>query len=634
MRARLRRQQQPATAWNVEVARFKALWRRWLDYRLNHFFDLTISGPRTRQRWVGLLGLGFVVGGAVLHIIFYYIPLLAPIRPFVLSDLPVFIVLTTARLVIVMFIPAFIAITQAGNYLADIFELKDPSVAWDYISTLSLTGWEDLLHILEGRTAEDRAPSIGPGSQKYIIRIRDGQVAKESLDSPALLIGGPGIVIAEFDSAALFEKPDGTPHVIGLASAVPDAASKPNVVLDGFERLREPIINLRDQYIGNLAGESMTVLSRSLDGIPISAADVRGMFSVIRHKPDDVAVSSIHAPYPFEPADIERLIYKQAVRVLNEGPIASSEPDRRWDTTMQGLIRSSLAEFMSQHKLGEYLAGIGALESELSEYREDTIASTTLHYASDLPDSTGQTPPPRKFYPRAELLDRFNRSSGSFAQRARDRGLQLHWVNVGTWRMPDELGQDQIRDRHQEAWRLNRENARQSSPENLERSAQDAYYNEKVRLIQRVPLEAQQKNKAKYSEKSLLVECLLQDFWEQIGDGLTAYYDNPNHPPELETIEKAVLRMERLLKVQRGHMIGGGSLSKVRTEPGTSMEDETPPAPTSKYEAEMYSMLLAKLDGDYKAAEGLIALEGRRRPDLGRAELIHRIVTRHERYAR
>ncbi len=97
-------------------------------------------------------------------------------------------------------------------------------------------------------------------------------------------------------------------------------------------------------------------------------------------------------------------------------------------------------------------------------------------------------------------------------------------------------------------------------------------------------------------------------------------------------MEKAVLRLERLLKIPRGHMLGGGSLSKVKREPETAMSDDAPPAPTSKYEAEQYRLLLKLLDGNTKVAEGMIANEARRHPGLERAELIRRIVSRHERH--
>ncbi|HEX8991079.1 MAG TPA: hypothetical protein VF784_05325 [Anaerolineales bacterium] len=598
---------QPVSGWEFESGRFKALLEKWLEYWLNHLFDLTIRGPEIRRYWITWLGVAFVIGGLVAHIVLYYVPILTSVRPFVIADVPLFLLLTVVRLVILLFIPAYMAITMAGNYLSDVFELKDPVVAWEYIGGLAL------------------------GGARYTIHIRDGKISEESLNSPVLLIGGPGVVIAEFDSAALFEKPDGTPHVIGLASIVPESRAHSRVVLDGFERLREPIINLRDQYIGSAAGQPMTVVSRSQDGIPVSATDVRGMFSVRRQKVNDVTVSSIQAPYPFDPEDIEKLIYKQAVPVMTDELFASGQPGP-WTATMQGLIRGALGEFMNQHKLAEYLAGTGSLESDLSEFREDTIVSTTLRYSNELPDATAQSGSKVRFHPRTELIERFMRPANGFALRARERGLELHWIGLGTWKMPNEISDELVNEQHLEAWRINRENAERSSPETTQSLSDEAYVNEKIRLIQAVPLEAHQKNLARYSVKDVLLECLLQDYWEQMGDALEAYYQGGPPPPELDTLEKSVLRLERLLKIQRGHVLGGGTLSKVRRTPDPDMSDDAPPAPSSKYEAEQYRQLLKALEGNTKVAEGMIANEARRHPDLDRSELIRRIVSRRERH--
>jgi hypothetical protein len=497
---------------------------------------------------------------------------------------------------------------MAGNYLADIFELNDPSVAWDYINELSLGGTNEIIHI------------------------RDGKISEESLDSPVLLIGGPGRVLVEFDSAALFEKPDGTPHVIGLANARPDP-QRDNFVLEGFERLRGPVINLRDQYIGNPSGEPMTVLGRSLDGIPVCATDVRGVFSIRRENAEDETGPTIHTPYPFNPLDIENLIYKQSVPVLTVGAFPSGILPP-WTNTMQGLIYGSLSEFMSQNNLAEFLTSIGALELELSEFREDTILSNTLQFTSELPDSSTMTFSRPKFHPRTELSDRFTKYKDGFSKRALIRGLELHWIGVGTWKMPDEFSSEIINDQHLEAWRINRQNNDNSAQKNLDLVADEAYYNEKARLIQNIPIASNQKNQQKYLDKDVLIECLLQDYWELLGDALEIYYTNGIRSIDLETIEKAVLKIEKLLKIPRGqHMIGNSTMSKVRTRPST-MEEDAPPAPSSRSEAEQYRILLSKLEGNTKVVEGMIANEARRHSELNREELIKRIVNRFENYGR
>ena len=94
--------------------------------------------------------------------------------------------------------------------------------------------------------------------------------------------------------------------------------------------------------------------------------------------------------------------------------------------------------------------------------------------------------------------------------------------------MPNEIASEAINDQHLEAWRLNRENANRSAFRILESAADEAYFNEKARLILNVPIAAHQKNQSKYSDKDVLIEYLLQDYWEQLGDALQVYYANGN----------------------------------------------------------------------------------------------------------
>lgn len=608
MKKRVRPLYKPASGWQIELNRFKELLNRWLDYLLNKFFDLSIHGPGYRKFWTLALGAAFVAFGFVAHAILYFFPLFVSAQSLQLSSLPLFFVLTISRLLIILLIPPFVAITLAGNYLADIFELKDRTVAWTFINELSLGGANEIIHI------------------------RDGKVIKEDLNSPVLLIGGPGRVRVEFDSAALFEKSDGTPHVINLSLTKTDM-NKGAVLLEGFERLREPIIDLRDQYIGNLPNEPMTILGRSLDGIPVSATEVRCVFSVRREQSEYLAESTFITPYPINPTDIESLIYKQSVSVANDGLNPSGLPPQ-WTNAMQGLIYGSISEFMGQNKLEEFLTSIGSVELELSEFREDTILSNTLKYSNELPDPSKQDNTKPRFHPRAELNERFTKYSEGFSKKAREFGLELHWIGVGTWKMPDQITSEEINDQHLEAWRINRDNWDRSLNKTLESIEDESYLNEKARLIQNVPLAAHQKNQTKYSDKDVLIECLLQDYWEQLGDALQIYYNSGNYSADLETIERAVLKLERLLKITEGqHMIGDSTMSKVRSNPEPIVED-APPAPTSQAEAYQYQKLLGKLEGNYKVAEGLIANELRRYSSLKREDLIRRIIDRFERYGR
>jgi len=273
---------------------------------------------------------------------------------------------TGLRTILIIGIAASMGWHNAGRFLADVFELRDPRIAWRFISRLAMGAGEEVLYLRQGRISEaDR-------------------------NSPIIQIGGPGRVFVDYDTAALFERPDGMPHVVGAAHSSDHGrtAAAAGTELEGFERLREPVISLRDQYIGNPAGEPLTVIGRSLDGMPISVTDVRGVFSIRRETGRSEHASRVQQPFPFRSRDIESLIYAQTVPVLAAGEHASGLPGD-WTEAMHTLIRESLREFMSQNRLTEYLAGVGTHETERSEFRADTILSRTLQVSSDVTGTTG-----------------------------------------------------------------------------------------------------------------------------------------------------------------------------------------------------------------------------------------------------
>lgn len=593
----------------------RRLWRllQWyINHGLNELLDTGSSGARRRRLrlLLGLLILGVVAfgGHAVLH---YAFRSRAESLPGIGSLLPVAI-LTGLRIVLVFAIAISAALHIAGRFLADIFELRDPRVAWRYVDRLAAGGGQEVLHLHEGRIAEAEKGST------------------------IVQIGGPGLVIVDFDTAALFEKPDGAPHVVGPVEDS-DVQSGPflGFELAAFERLREPILNLRDQYIGDPSGEPLTVIGRSLDGMPISVTDVRGVFSIRRHARPQSNTPRTEQPYACQARDIQRLIYNQTVPVLTAGQHPSGVPGD-WTTAMQVLIQESLREYMSQHRLAEYLAGVGAHEAEQSEYRADTILTRALQVASETPDKpappTVETP---RFRSRAELTNKFKKHGSEFSTRAQELGLELHWIGVGTWKVPDEASEATVSGKNVEAWMMSRENAQRADPQALESVAQSALGEHKLHLIQDVPLARHETNRARYSDKSVLMECLLQDFWEQLGDALDIHYRNGSQPGEVQGLEDAVVKVEQLLRVsQIGHVIGGGSMSRVRKPSEWAISKDAPPAPASRAEAAQYQLLLSKLKGDYRVAEAMIANERRRHTELTREQSIARIVERFERHGR
>ena len=303
---------------------------------------------------------------------------------------------------------------------------------------------------------------------------------------------------------------------------------------------------------------------------------------------------------------------------------------------MHTLIRDSLRDFMGVNRLAEFLAGVGPNEVERSEFRADTILTRTLQVSAEAPrppmPGTSET---AQYRPRTELSARFRKYGSEFSTRAQELGLELHWIGVGTWKVPDEQSEDAVTAKHIEAWRLNRENSERLHSQALEHVAQDALLEQKLRMIQETPLARHARNQERYSDKTVLMECLLQDFLEQMGDALDIHYRSGTPSTELEELEQAVTYLEQLLRgSQIGNVSGSPTMSRVRKREEWDRTLDGPPAPASKAEAQQYQALLSKLKGDFRVAEAMIINEKRRHAELNREKLISRIVERFERHGR
>jgi hypothetical protein len=484
-----------------EVKLCRELFSRLIDAFLNRIFDLRPEKAARRRVYSIIL---FLIIGFLVSLRFFPLPLWTdkmqdvflyylnpgfasqytegePLTNFVAFVIQVFTDPRIFQYLPIFLAPFFIALQCAALYLADIFELEHVSVARDFIWGVALSGSEET------------------------IRVSHGDISEADRQSPTFLIGGPGKVIVDLDSVALFEKPDGTPRIIGPTGKEPRARA----TLDGFERFRQAI-DLRDQYVDlrDQDPKSQAVKSRSLDGIPITATDVRLMFSIYR----GVAKPTSDLPYPFSKEAIEQIIYQSTSRVTPELTNPSTY-EFSWIFRMIGLIRGELSAFMSKHKLTAYLANIGMPELEKRKQREESIVQQVQRLTQDqnplLPDEQKSIP---EFQPRHKITSLFTQFADEFTKRARSSGVELHWIGVGTWNTPIEL----VPDKHLEAWRLSNENVYRESSEELGRLEKEAIMQKMVTLIQDVPVLAFNRATVSEKEQKKAMRQLLQAYHQQL----------------------------------------------------------------------------------------------------------------------
>jgi hypothetical protein len=499
---------------------FRELLSRLIDAILNRIFDLQPEKATRRARYLFVL---FLLSIFFVSLRFYPMDLWVkyvrdmfqysvdpayrtiyvgnPFVNFTNFSIHVFTDPRIFQYVPVFLAPFFIALQAASLYLADIFELDRVSVARRFIWGVAIWGSEET------------------------IRIKEGNITEESRLSPAFLIGGPGKVIVDLDSVALFERPDGTPRVIGPTAKEPHGRAS----LGGFERFRQAI-DIRDHYVElrDQDPRSQSVKSRSLDGIPITATDVRLMFSVYRggQKPSN------EMPYPFSKEAIEQIIYNATSKVTPGGPNPSTY-EFSWINRMVGLIRGELGAFMSKHRLTAYLANIGIPEIEKRRQREEALGEQKEEIMEPAPEGANgnSTEAVPDFLPRSKITNLFTQFADQFTKRARSNGVELHWIGVGTWKTPVGI----VPEKHLEAWKLSNENLARESPEALKRLEQDAILNKTIALIQDVPIAAYQETVSDEKDANKVMRTLLLAYHQQLLEAAEFMRDRGEAvPPHIE----------------------------------------------------------------------------------------------------
>lgn len=342
---------------------------------------------------------------------------------------------------------------MAAHYLDDIYELHDENLADDFLEEVT----------------------FGYGHEK--ITIKEGNISEKDEKSPIILIGGPGKIQVNLDNVALLEKVDGEPEVIYPRN---DAWK-----LGRFERIREigkfdevgkreyAIINLRDQFLSGLP-----VKSRTKDGIPIEAQGIKVIFSILR-KPNAQSDHDENDAYIFDEKAVQALVYNQTI--ITPEPPASGIPFP-WDTTIVPLIISEMETLIRSRTLSEILASISQKEVDQISNNEQTIAQMRVEMtgAQTTSDNKKEARPP-KFESRSKITAQF--FSPEFKKKAANLGIEVEWIDVGTWQLPNTI----ILDKHKEAWNLARENEKKRAK--IERSRKEHETNELLKLVNEVILD-------------------------------------------------------------------------------------------------------------------------------------------------
>lgn len=630
----------PESPLKKEGRLFSEWLSRFANALVNKVFDLSPQASALRSIWLVIL---FLLTGFLLSLVYYPLGLWFqriqdiflfvfnsayrathqgdPLLSLVLFAWQVFIDPRNLHYLPLMLASFFISLQSAAIYLADIFEIDDVSIARNHVFEVALSGSDDT------------------------IRISKGEVAEEHRTSPNFLIGGPGKVIVDLDSAVLFEKPDGTPHVIGPTGGEPGGKA----TIEGFERFREAI-DLRDHFIDlrDQDDKSRSVHSRSRDGIPITATDVSFIFSIHRtaaepateikppkkkgrrmgwsrwnsvEKEPEKQTKKEPDPYTFSKKAIFDIVYKAPSQVTPD----QSNPSAykfSWINNMTSLVRSELGGFMGKRDLTAYLASTNYPERDRVLNRENEIVEQARRVIlpDEDPPPPQNVPPVPDFTPRYKITNLFNEFTSDFTKKARDRGVELRWIGIGTWRTRIA----NVAEKHLEAWKISRENQANGSDDAIKGLRNETVLTRNMELIQEIPLASYRQAMDRTQHPRRVIFSVVVDFQKQLNQARDLWIHKGETPPNV--VLDAIRHLDNLL-----FRIRQGSPFNTEDEVTVEQEDHGKTKPKSEVPGPgvvAFDTLVSLVGGDAEEASRLIELERSEFPNDPLERLIERAIDR------
>lgn len=387
----------------------------------NLLFDLTDAGADFRNRWRALffLFVWLVLSG---------IAMAATV--FTAQETQhryVLIAMSFLKYLPLIGVANSLARLKAAKYLNDVYELDNEDIAAAFLEEAAF------------------------GQAHHKITIKNGKIKDEDIHSPLILIGGPGYVQVNLDNAALLEKANGEPDVIYPRTAA--------WRLGSFERLREigdpedelkreyAIINLREQIF-----RIPSVRSRTKDGIPVEARDIKATFNVLHQQKQNRAAAQDGEDFAFDENAVRTLVYKQTTITPKQTNL--SDAGFPWNMTIIPLIIEEIEQVISSHTSNEIVASIGQKEIESIMAAEQTAAQMRVEITGKQPATTGgggAANAVARSISRAAIAERFYHPP--FTDKAANLGVHLNWIDVGTWEAAAP-----IREKIKNAWKTASEN--------------------------------------------------------------------------------------------------------------------------------------------------------------------------------
>ncbi len=381
------------------------------------------------------------------------------------------------RRIVLFGFAVWLAFKFAALYQAELFRLPDLSSAEHHILQAALINPRNTLHI------------------------QDGRVSQADQILPIFRLGGPGNVSVHLENAALFERVNGAPHVVGPSNSR-DRRDK----ITGFEKLRE-VVDLRFQKI------FIPINARTRDGIQVYIHDLQVVFNVYRY--DEFRNADDSQPHQ-DPQAIENLVYKQ-YRLP-------------WKEAVVEVVRNEFRDYLNRHSLDEILAILG--EPESREGRKHAH-----HRAWSAHQGDEDEPFVYVFQQPAKIIEQVSQRAQTAFTR---RGIQLIWMGIGAWDFPGEV----FAKRHHKAWSITQMNYARSDPLVLEKLRNQQNLVESLELVRVVPLITYRGLVQQRATKRIIIRDLIVAYHQQMQIAQLDYLR------EEDDLEQKISQEENLVKRQ------------------------------------------------------------------------------------
>jgi hypothetical protein len=359
---------------------------------------------------------------------------------------------------------------KAAQYLQDVYELEEEQTASDFLEHVAFNQVYYETVIKDGKVTHK--PILDPK-----ITIKDGKVSEKDEGSPLIQIGGPGFAQVNLKSIALMEKVNGEPEVI--------SPRKDAWRIGSFERLREigdsdekgkrkyAIIDLLE-----VRQENISLTSRTKDGIPVEARDIKVRFNILR-QPELPSNKHLDVTLRFDERAVYALVYKQTI--ITPELNVSSGVGFPWNNTIIPLVVSEIERIINSYTAHEIIASLGKKEMESISTTEESVARARVEITGKNAAYTGGGKNKTESHAksRAEITEYFHRQP--FTDKASKLGVELVWIDIGIWEAAVA-----IRDKINNAWKTEREN--RESLIKLERGKKQRETQEVLSLIDNVVL--------------------------------------------------------------------------------------------------------------------------------------------------